>query len=291
MINYINFLTQNPNIALIHLIFLSLCVGSFLNVVIHRIPIMLNREWTALSHEFLEIKTDNTPLETYNLFTPQSSCPNCHSTIKPWHNLPILGYLWLKGQCFTCKTPFSIRYPLVEAATMLISISVFYKFGVSFQCLVALIFCWILIALTMIDFDTQLLPDSMTIPLIWIGLMINAYDTFTPLKEAVFSAVIAYVFLWSFVFLFKLLTGKDGMGEGDFKLFAAFGAWFGWQSLPLILVFSSFVGAIIGIIILKVSKKDTDTPLAFGPYLCVAAYLYLLYGNEFLNWYLALYHY
>lgn len=286
MMNYINFLIDNPTITLIHLIVLSLCVGSFLNVVIHRLPIMLNKEWTALSKEFLNLESSETERETYNLLTPKSKCPNCNTAIKPWHNIPVLGYLWLKGKCANCKISFSIRYPLVEAATALISVSVFYKFGVSLECMAALLFCWILIALTMIDFDTQLLPDSMTIPLIWIGLMINAYNTFIPLQDAVFSAVGAYVFLWSFVYLFKLFTGKDGMGEGDFKLFAAFGAWFGWQSLPLILVFSSFVGAIIGIIFLKLSKLNSDTPIAFGPYLCIAAYLYLLYGKEFLNWYL-----
>ena len=257
---YTEFLLLNPALSVFSLIVLSLCVGSFLNVVIHRLPIMLNKEWTLLSKEYLNIDEKSATEAPYNLVTPLSSCPKCNTSIKPWHNIPVLSYLCLQGKCHTCKTPISIRYPLVEILTAFLSLIVFYKFGLTLQFFAGLVFCWVLIALTMIDFDTQLLPDSMTIPLIWLGLMVNAFEVFVPLKESVFSAVGAYVFLWTFVYLFKLITGKDGMGEGDFKLFAAFGAWFGWQSLPLILVFSSFVGAIIGIIILKISKQVLWVP-------------------------------
>lgn len=266
----------------------SLCVGSFLNVVIHRIPIMLNREWRALSAEYLEIEIQK-PSKPYNLITPLSTCPKCESRIKPWHNIPILSYLWLKGKCAHCKNPISIRYPLVEATTAILSLLLLIKFGLSAKFLCGIFFSWILIALTMIDFDTQLLPDSMTLPLIWIGLLINSFELFIPLKEAVYCAMGAYLFLWLFVYVFNLLTGKEGMGEGDFKLFSAFGAWFGWQALPLILVMSSFAGAIIGIITLKLSKKNTDTPLAFGPYLCIAAYIYLLYGSELIAGYITMF--
>ena len=283
------FAIENSLLVSLAVIILSLCVGSFLNVVIHHLPIMLNNEWTALSSEYLNIKVE--PItEPYNLIKPNSTCPKCKSAIKPWHNIPVISYLFLKGKCATCKNPISIRYPLVEAATAILSFAVFYHFGFTPQFFCGLILCWCLIALTMIDFDTQLLPDSITIPLIWLGLLINIYEVFTPLATSVLSAAGAYIFLWLFVRIFKIITGKDGMGEGDFKLFAAFGAWFGYQALPLILVLSSMVGAIIGLIILKISNKDTDHPLAFGPYLCMAAYFYLLYGNDLIQWYLGFYY-
>lgn len=285
--SYIQFAAQNPIAFSIYFIFVSLCVGSFLNVVIHRLPIMLNRQWTTLSSEYLNIEMKHNE-ETYNLAFPHSTCPKCQCKIKPWQNIPILSYLLLKGKCHTCKTSISIRYPLVELATALLGYIIFIKYGLSIQFLCGVFLCWILIALTMIDFDTQLLPDSMTIPLIWVGLLLNSFEVFVPLTNSLYSAVGAYVFLWLFVYIFKLITGKDGMGEGDFKLFSAFGAWFGWQALPLILVLSSFAGAIIGIIILKLSKKGSDTPLAFGPYLCIAAYIYLVYGKEIIHWYLSL---
>ncbi len=288
MNNLTQFSFDNPQLVSVVIIILSLCVGSFLNVVIHRLPIILNSEWTNLSKEYLNIKVEPTKI-AYNLSQPRSTCPKCKSIIKPWHNIPVLSYLWLRGKCATCQTSISIRYPLVEAITALLSYLIYYNFGLTASFFCGVLLCWCLIALTMIDFDTQLLPDQITLPLIWLGLIVNIFEVFSPLDVSVLSAVGAYVFLWCFVRLFKLITGKDGMGEGDFKLFSAFGAWFGYQSLPLILVLSSFVGAIIGIIILKASNKDTDQPLAFGPYLCMAAYIYLLYGNDLVQWYLSFY--
>lgn len=250
---------------------------------------MLEQEWKKLSREFLGITPEQTDEQApYNLIIPPSTCPQCHTAIKPWHNIPVFSYLCLKGRCKACQKPISIRYPLIEFITALLTLFIFWQYGLSYQFLAASLFSWLLLVLTMIDIDTQLLPDNLTIPLIWLGLIVNSFELFIPLQNSVLSAAGAYSFLWLFVWLFKLITGKEGMGQGDFKLFSAFGAWFGWQSLPFILTLASLVGAIIGIIILKSQKQSNDTPLAFGPYLCMAAYIYLLFGQAIIDWYLSL---
>lgn len=282
---YINFAHDYPLLAMLCLFIVGLSIGSFLNVVIYRLPIMLEREWTAMSKEFL--KLDYTPPQRrFNLILPHSTCPQCQTKLKWWHNIPLISYLILKGQCASCKQKISIRYPIIELVTGLLTVLAFIQFGATFQFLAACLFIWILIALTMIDIDTQLLPDNLTQPLLWLGLLANSYNLFVPLTEALYSAVGAYVFLWGFVQLFNLITKKEGMGHGDFKLFAVFGAWFGWQALPMILILSSLAGAIIGIIILKCQDEGKDTPIAFGPYLCAAAFVYLMWGSQLINWYM-----
>lgn len=256
----------------------SLCVGSFLNVVIYRLPIILKAKWTDMSREYLNISHDKEA--TTSLILPRSQCPHCNESIKPWHNIPVLSFIILKGKCFSCRTPISYRYPLVECLTAVCAILVLYAYGFTLQTVWGLIFVYALIPLAFIDLDTQLLPDEITIPLIWIGLLANTQALFVPLETAVLSAIGAYISLWSFVKLFYLLTHKEGMGEGDLKLFSALGAWLGWKVLPLIILFSSLFGAIIGLIVINYKRKNKDTPLPFGPYLCLSGFIALIWGER-----------
>lgn len=246
---------------------------------------MLEREWRVMSAEFLNVEVSK-PNDVYNLLKPRSSCPNCKKPIRVIDNIPIISYLWLKGRCNYCSNKISIRYPFVELLTAILTTLLYFKYGMSAQLLAGALFTWLLIALTFIDLDTQLLPDNLTIPLIWLGLLTNTNNIFISINNSVLSAAGAYLFLWGFVWIFKFITGKDGMGYGDLKLFAAFGAWFGWTALPFILIFSSLFGAIVGVMILKFTNQSKDTPLPFGPYLCLAAYLYIIFGDWFINWYL-----
>lgn len=288
MTTYQEFAIAYPMLMAVVLFIFGASVGSFLNVVIHRLPIMLEREWQQMSAEFLNITIEPCK-EAFNLIVPRSRCPKCNHGIKAWQNMPIISYLLLKGQCYNCQAPITLRYPIIELITGLLTLAVYLKFGFSLQCLAAFCLVWALIALAMIDIDTQLLPDNLTIPLLWLGLICNSFELFVPLKNAVLSSAGAYLSLWLFLKAFKLITGKDGMGYGDFKLFAAFGAWFGWQALPFILIFASMAGALIGLLILYFKKQDRDTPLPFGPYLCAAGLLYLLIGQELVSWYLGLF--
>jgi len=246
---------------------LGLCIGSFLNVVIYRLPVMMEREWhnecCSLNNQSLKY-TDK-----FNLATPASRCPKCGHKIRAWENIPLISWLLiLRGKCSNCHTPISLRYPLVELATGLLSVLVFIRFGANFQMGTALVLTWTLVTLTMIDFDTQLLPDDLTLPLLWLGLLVNIDATWVTLDKAVLGAVFGYLSLWSVYWLFKLVTGKEGMGYGDFKLLAALGAWLGPNQLPLIIILSSFVGAIIGGIYMAIRKESA--PFAFGPYLAIA---------------------
>ncbi len=264
----------------------SLCVGSFLNVVIYRLPLMMQREWQSECRLLFEdelntnqAKPKNTS-EPFNLVKPNSTCPKCKTALKPWQNIPIISWLILKGKCASCSNPISIRYPAIEAITALLSLVVAYTFGATEQALLYIVITWALVALTFIDIDHMLLPDQLTLPLVWLALIAAvAGITITP-SDAIMGAAFGYLSLWSVFWLFKLLTGKEGMGYGDFKLLALFGALLGWQSLLTIILLSSVVGAIIGIALLSVQGKDKATPIPFGPYLAIAGWITLLWGNQ-----------
>lgn len=264
----------------------GLVVGSFLNVVILRLPTMMAQVWRQECCEFLEQPVPTDP--PINLAFPGSHCPSCGEAIKPWHNIPLLSYVALGGQCAACKTPVSWRYPLVEASTALLWVAAAASFGPTTALLGALLLIAALIALTGIDLDTQLLPDSITLPLLWLGLLFNISGVFVSLDQAVIGAIAGYLVLWSVYWLFKITTGKEGMGYGDFKLLAALGAWFGWQALPLIIILSSFVGAAVGIFLIIVKQQGRDVPIPFGPYLAGAGLLCLFFQAELTNLYLAL---
>ena len=264
----------------------SLAVGSLLNVIIYRVPIMLEKEWKQECCELLHIKPKEEP--SINLFFPRSFCPSCKTMISAWQNIPLLSYLFLRGRCYHCKSPISWRYPLIELSTMLLSLYAYWHFGFTLQFTFALPALWLLICLIFIDFDQQILPDSMTLSLLWLGLIANCMHLFASLPDAVLSAAGAYLALWIFINLFYVLTGKIGMGNGDFKLFSALGAWFGWKFLPLILLFSSIAGTIIGLFYLYVTDKSKDTTIPFGPFLCVAGIATFFWGQDVLSWYLRL---
>lgn len=274
-----------PLLALISAGILGLLVGSFLNVVIYRLPKMMEIDWRAQCIEFLgddNIKDDakKIPTQPFNLVTPNSTCPSCGHKIKPWENIPIVSYVFLRGRCSACKTAISIRYPIIEAVTGVLSATAIVAFGPTQAGLACLVFTWCLIALTMIDFDTQLLPDSITLPLLWLGLIVNSFGIFTSLDSALWGAVGGYLSLFSVYWLFKLLTGKEGMGFGDFKLLGALGAWLGWQMLFQIIMLSAFVGAIVGISMIVIRGRDRNIPIPFGPYLAVAGWIALVWGHD-----------
>ncbi len=267
---------------------IGLIVGSFLNVVIYRLPIMLQTSWREECQTFLDLKSEiSTPNTVFNLALPHSHCPTCKNSIKPHQNIPVLSYLFLKGRCANCSAPISKRYPVIEALTALLSILIALHFGYSIQTLFALILIWSLICLSFIDIDHQLLPDNITQPLLWIGLLLSVFHIFSDTSSSIFGAIFGYLSLWTVFKVFKRLTGKDGMGYGDFKLLAVFGAWLGWQTLPLIILLSSLVGTVIGLIMISLGKRDHSTPFPFGPYLAVAGLLALLWGPELNQFYFA----
>ena len=282
-------LDQNTAFLLFASGLLGLVVGSFLNVVIHRLPQMLERAWAAQFREFAnqEDQTDS-PERTFNLVTPRSRCPHCGHTITALQNIPIVSFLLLRGKCAACGQSISWRYPIVELLTGIFSVIVVWHFGAAPTTLAALGLTWALIALAAIDLDKQILPDALTLPLIWVGLLVNLDPDplFVPLRSAVIGAVAGYLSLWAVFHIFRLLTGKEGMGYGDFKLFAAFGAWLGWQNLPLIILLASLVGAVTGIAAIIVLGRDRHLPIPFGPFLCAAAWIALLYGNDITRFYL-----
>ncbi|MDQ2962753.1 MAG: A24 family peptidase [Pseudomonadota bacterium] len=265
---------------------IGFCVGSFLNVVIHRLPKMLDRGWRAQCAELVGEPPSEQP--RYNLVTPRSQCPACGHRIGALENIPVVSFLFLRGRCSACAAPISARYPIVELLTGLLTIAAVLRFGVTPAAAAACVFLWSLIALTFIDFDTQLLPDTITLPLLWSGLLANLAG-FVPgvsLRDAVIGAIAGYVALWTIYWLFKLIRGKEGMGYGDFKLLSALGAWLGWQMLPLIVLLSSFVGAIIGIGLVVFKGRDHQIPLAFGPYLAIAGVIALFFGRSLISLYL-----
>lgn len=279
-------LATNSVVLLIVASVFGLLVGSFLNVVAYRLPIMMERRWKQECAE-LNPQLPSEPEETFNLVTPASTCPSCGHPIRSWENIPVISYLLQKGKCVSCKSPISAQYPFVELATAILSFIVVWHFGYSWASLAALFFTWTLVALTVIDFNTQLLPDNLTYPLLWAGLLVNLNSVFTDQTSSLLGAVFGYLSLWSVFILFKLVTGKEGMGRGDFKLLAALGAWAGWQILPLIVVLSSVVGAIIGIILIRFRNHEQSTPMPFGPFLAVAGWIALLWGEPLIDAYMA----
>lgn len=275
-------LQQNSWLYYTFITFVGLSVGSFLNVVIYRLPIMLQNEWRADCTEFLELKTEKTSDSpaVFNLSSPASSCPKCQHKIRFWENIPVISYLLLGGKCANCKTSISLQYPGIEVITAILSISVAYIYGVSWMTLLGLILTWTLVALTVIDIQTQLLPDNLTLPLLWLGLIANSSQLFTDLESAVWGAIAGYMILWTVYQVFKKLTGKEGMGFGDFKLLAALGAWMGWQMLPQIIILSSLVGAAIGIALIIFKRHERSVPIPFGPYLAIAGWIAFIWGQE-----------
>ena len=277
---FANFPVALPVAALLF----GLIVGSFLNVVIHRIPIILDRTWRRQCDELLG-KPSATE-ETYNLVVPRSQCPACGHRITAAENIPLISFALLRGKCRGCGKRISWRYPTVELVTGLLSVAVAWHFGFTVATAGALLFTWSLIALTVIDYDHQLLPDNITLPLMWLGLLFNLGAVYVPISSAVIGAMAGYLSLWTVYQLFKLVTGREGMGFGDFKLFAAFGAWLGWQQLPLIILLSSFVGAIVGLGGILLLGRDRSVPIPFGPFLCVAGWIALLWGDAITRSYL-----
>jgi leader peptidase (prepilin peptidase)/N-methyltransferase len=285
----IDYLSTNTTALIATVFIVGLLIGSFLNVVIYRVPAMMHKAWAV---EVAQFNSDVDLLDrlqrepTYNLVTPDSSCPQCGHKIRAWENIPLISWLMLRARCSACHKPISARYPAVELITALLSALVAWQFGWSLTSLCLIPLVWVLVTLTLIDVDTQLLPDSLTLPLLWAGLLLNSQEIIVSLNSAVIGAAAGYLSLWSIYWLFKLLTGKDGMGYGDFKLFAAFGAWFGWIALPLIILLSSLVGAVVGIVMILSLGRDRQVPVPFGPYLCGAALVYIFWGQSIMNWYL-----
>jgi len=265
----------------------GLVVGSFLNVVIFRLPKMLQKEWKQQCEEFLEQGSKSSD-ETYSLSTPSSSCPHCNHKIKPWENIPVISYLLLRGRCSSCKKSISLRYPIIELVCGLMSGFVAWEFGFSIEALAAIILTWVLITLSMIDYDTKLLPDIITLPVLWLGILLNINGTFTSLENSVIGAIAGYLSLWSIYQVHHFFTGKEGMGFGDFKLLALLGAWLGWQSLLMIVLLSSLVGAIVGISLIIFLGRDRMLPIPFGPYLASAGWISLIWGEPLLQLYMGM---
>ena len=257
---------------------LGAVVGSFLNVVILRLPKIMQQQWRSECEAFLELEPTQTGVPL-SLSHPPSTCPSCNTPIKPWQNIPILSWLLLRGKCANCSNSISIRYPIIELMTGVLSVVVAMQFSYDWGLLLALVTTWCLVALTVIDAETQLLPDDITLPLLWLGLVANAFGVFTDLQSALWGAVFGYGILWSIYWIFKLTTGKEGMGYGDFKLLGALGALLGWQALPMIILMSSFVGAVIGIVLMATKRLNREQPMPFGPYLAIAGWLSMVFGD------------
>jgi leader peptidase (prepilin peptidase)/N-methyltransferase len=273
---FLSLLAESPELSVGLALAVGLAIGSFLNVVILRVPRMMENEW---NQQAAEVRGEPAPdLPTFNLVTPRSQCPSCGHQITALENVPVLSWLFLRGRCSGCGTRISARYPAVELATGLLSAVAVWRFGVTAAGLGALLLTFTLIVLTFIDFDTQLLPDDITLSLLWLGLLFNLWGVFAPLQAAVIGAIAGYLLLWSVYWLFKLATGREGMGYGDFKLLAALGAWFGWQALPAIILLASVVGAAVGIALIVLRRHGREVPIPFGPYLAGAGLLTLYFG-------------
>ena len=283
------FFYQSPTAFNIFIVILSLIIGSFLNVVIYRLPKMMHNNWYLECREFLADEVKNIPpkkITELTLSKPDSTCPKCQHKIRFYENIPVISWLFLKGKCSQCKNSISIRYPLVEATTALLSLVIANQYGVSVETLLLLMLTWGLVCLTLIDFDHMLLPDQIVMPLLWLGLLVNVTGTFVPLSDAVIGAAVGYMSLFSVFWLFKLITGKEGMGYGDFKLFALFGAWLGWQLLPILILMASVVGAIVGISLMLFKNHTREQAIPFGPYLAIAGWITLLWGDGIWSWYI-----
>ena len=294
----LDLLSKSPPLLLIICTVLGLLVGSFLNVVVYRLPIMLQREWREQCCDYLEIKNtvpdsneSSAKFTVFNLQKPDSHCPLCNHKIRAWENVPVLSFIFLGGKCSNCKAKISIRYPAVEFVSGVLSGLVAYYFGATWLTLALLLFTWSLLALTLIDFDQQLLPDNITLPLLWLGLLVNTLDLGSGinLHDAVIGAMAGYIVLWGFYWAFKLATGKEGMGYGDFKLLAALGAWMGWQSLLPIILLSSLVGAIFGVGMILFMGRDKSIPMPFGPFLAGAGFINLIWGSQLSALYMSIF--
>ncbi|MBL4772419.1 MAG: prepilin peptidase [Alcanivoracaceae bacterium] len=288
-------LEQSPTLLLVATFTFSLLIGSFLNVVIYRLPKSMEYDWTneSISHLSDTFKELSKPLEKYSrlekpasIIWARSNCQNCSHQIKAWENIPVLGFLFLRGKCSNCKTKISHRYWIIELLTAILSTLVVYQFGWSLAALSGVILTWFLISIAMIDYDTMVIPDQFSLPLMWLGLFISFWAVFIEPDAAIKGALLGYLLLWVIFHLFKLATGKDGMGYGDFKLLAAGGAWFGMQSVMVIVIMSSFAGAVIGSIFMFVNKNSKNKPIPFGPYLAIGIWLTMLYGQNIISWYL-----
>ena len=275
----------------------SLLIGSFLNVIIYRLPIMMEREWRSQCAELAKTPATEIPFvadgEQFDVVTPRSRCPSCGKQITALQNIPVVSYLLLRGRCANCKASISVRYPVVELMTAILAALAAWRFGFGLEAAAAVLLTFALIAISVIDFDHQIIPDSISLPLIWIGLFLSLFHPFPGAdalfvdpKTAIAGAIAGYLALWSVYHLFRLLTGKEGMGYGDFKLLAALGAWLGWQMLPLIILLSAVVGAFVGISMIVIRRHDRNVPIPFGPYLAAAGWIAMLYGREIIDWYL-----
>jgi len=286
IVDLVELFKEIPTVFIVFSVIFGLMVGSFLNVVIYRLPRMMELEWQRNCTELQGQEIQPSEASTFNLIVPRSACPKCGHRISALENIPILSFLFLKAKCRRCKTPISIRYPLVELLTGLLIGLVSWKFGCSSIALAAWVLCFALIALSFIDFDTHLLPDSITLPLVWTGILFNLNGGFIDIHSSIIGAVAGYLSLWSVYWLFKLITGKEGMGYGDFKLLAAIGAWFGWQLLPAVILLSSIAGSIIGIGMILLAKHGRNIPIPFGPYLALGGIAALFFGPQLARLYL-----
>ncbi len=285
--------TDTPWFFIATVFAVSLLVGSFLNVVIHRLPIMMEREWRAQCAEISTMPARNLPEGRFDLMVPRSRCPSCGAMITALQNVPLFSFLVLGGKCASCKAPISKRYPIIESLTALVTAVVAWRFGFGWEAAAAIVLTWSLIAISVIDMDNQLIPDSISLPLLWLGLALSLFHPtegaerlFIEPKSSIIGAMAGYLSLWSIYHLFRLLTGKEGMGYGDFKLLAALGAWLGWQMLPLIIMLSAVVGAIVGLSMIVLVRHDRNVPIPFGPYLAAAGWIGLLYGPQIVGGYL-----
>lgn len=292
----IELLKQDLTLFVSAVFIFGLLVGSFLNVVIYRLPVMFKREWRKDCciylqenyHAKIELDTSKEPTQPFNLAKPDSTCPSCGHQIRVWENIPVISYLFLKAKCSSCKASISFRYPFVELISASLAALCAWHFGFSLTGFSAILLTWVLISLALIDYDTLYLPDQITLPFLWLGLILNLNNTFTDIESALIGTIAGYLSLWSVHHLFKLITKKEGMGYGDFKLLALLGAWMGWQFLPVIIIISSLVGSVVGISLILFKKHQREIPIPFGPYLAIAGWIALLWGNEinqsYLNW-------
>lgn len=281
----INFFSQHNDFFLFIVAAFSLIIGSFLNVVIYRLPRMMMNQWNQECREYLGLKTTPEDIEQFDLVLPFSHCTSCKKPLKPWHNIPVISYLVLKGKCAYCSARISLRYPIVELICCFTSVYVAWRFGVTTQTLSGLVFTWILICLTFIDLDYHLLPDQLTLLLLWIGLFLSIFAIFTHAHDAILGAIIGYSIFAITQMLFKFATGKVGMGQGDYKFLAALGAYLGWQQIPIIILLASVIGIIFGVTHMALKKQFKSVPLPFGPYLAVAGWVSLIWGTEILSLY------
>ncbi len=286
----LNFLANSPAVFLCFIGIVFLIVGSFLNVVIARLPITLKQDWRKECYEYLEltmpVSDQELTTKRINILLPRSYCPKCNATLRILDNIPILSFIFLRGKCHFCKAPISIKYPLVELLTALTCVVVAWNFGFTWQTLAGCVLTCVLIVQSGIDLENKFIPDEITMPVLWLGIAIAIYDVFVNLQGSVLGAIYGYLILWATYWIFYIATKKEGMGYGDFKLLAMLGAWLGWQMLPFIIICSSIIGSIMGILMLLLTDKDSNTRIPFGPFLAIAGWIALLWGDTINTWYL-----